>query len=82
LIQLIFAGDRRLELPSLVYAVHGATTLLGCLCEFFAFPENLLPQKEKITFGMMYGPILAVQMLMAMDMYKRVRQRLDNVKKE
>jgi len=52
------------------------------MCELFSFPDNLLSQSEKIALGAMYGPFLAIEMIMAIDMYKRIRRRVNSIKQD
>ena len=75
-------GEKRLELPTLAYSVHALTAVLAATCELFAFPESVLSLSEKITLGAMYVPVHMVLWVMAVDMYKRMRVRLANLKKE
>lgn len=75
-------GDKRLELPSLAYSVHASTAVLACVCELFAYPETVLTWSEKVTLGAMYIPFQILLGLMAIDMYKRIRIRLEAVKQE
>lgn len=81
-IALNIPGDKRLELPSLAYSVHASTAILAAICELFAFPETILSQSERITLGAMYIPFQLVLAVMAVDMYKRVRRRLDGIKQD
>jgi len=75
-------GDKRLEPPSLAYSVHPSTAILACVCELFAFPETVVPWSEKMSLSAMYIPFQVVVGLMAIDMYKRLRRRLEGVKQE
>ena len=75
-------GDRRLELPSLVYSVHAWTCVLAAMCELFSFPPSVLNTSDKFKMGMMYIPFQVVLGAMAIDMYKRVRIRLSAIKQE
>ena len=75
-------GDKRLELPSLAYSIHATTTVFAAICELFAFPENVLCTSDKVILGMSYIPFQIVTGLMAIDMYKRVRRRIEAPKQD
>jgi hypothetical protein len=75
-------GDKRLDLPSLAYAIHATTTIFAAICELFAFPETVINTSEKITLGMSYIPFQIMTGIMAIDMYKRVRRRIEAPQKQ
>jgi hypothetical protein len=69
-------------LPTLAYAIHASTAGFAAVCELFAFPESILPQSDKIILGAMYIPFQLVVGVMAIDMYKRIRRRLQGIKQQ
>ena len=77
-----YLGDKRLELPTLAYSIHAGTTILAAICELFAFPETAMNTSDKIIMGASYIPFQIVTGIMAIDMYKRVRSRMDAPKRD
>jgi hypothetical protein len=75
-------GDQRLELPSLAYGIHAVTATFAAICELFAFRDAVLPITDKIKLGGMYIPFAMIMGMMAIDMYKRVRTRIEGIKQE
>jgi hypothetical protein len=62
--------------------VHASTAVFAAVCELFAFPSSVLLQSDKLALGAMYIPFQVVMGIMAIDMYKRVRKRLEGTKQE
>jgi hypothetical protein len=52
------------------------------MCELFTFPDAIVTKSEKIALGSMYIPFQIILGAMAIDMYKRVRMRVDGVKQD
>jgi len=54
----------------LIYAVQTGVTTLTCVMDYVSWD---VPMKVKVDLGGLYGPYLALSMIMGVDMFVRLR---------
>ena len=69
------------ELGMMMAGTQLVVVVLICMCEMWAFDEQLVTRSQKINLLLCYSPWLAIPGIMAVDMFARVCKRVEEAEK-